>query len=279
MYCRGCYYDLRGQEMARCPECGTTFDFEDADTFVNCPPRGVGRLWYWLRPHRPKLIVLVSAVWCITVFLVAPRIAPARWRHSVAILSTVNLKGVLTCWIIQQYDDPHRRAFDQKAAARHMRPSLSPWTEEPKARRRQCFHYVLTIAPYYLVPTIVYALLMIPLLGRVGRRIAVTAAVCSVLVLLLSAEQLRVADFLFPGSHAFISDYKYIPDVDLTSSAVGRGKTIAAYDSRSFTGTRRRTIGFVDGHVESLWDDRARPLFEAQGLVYPSDDANSEKGD
>jgi hypothetical protein len=37
MYCRKCYYDLRGLPEPRCPECGTSFDPQNAATFSRAP--------------------------------------------------------------------------------------------------------------------------------------------------------------------------------------------------------------------------------------------------
>ena len=282
MYCRACYYDLRGQEMGRCPECGTTFDLGDPETFLDRPPRGVARLWHRYRRLGPKMIVCLTVAWCITVFVVAPYLA-RDYSHRMTVwhVGNSNLKGIMTTWIIQQHDRPEHRPFDQDAAKLSMRPSWSPWTEGWRARLRLRVGYVLRKAPIFAGATLVYALLMASLLSRAGRRLTLGVAVCALLVFLLSEEPIRVANFLCRGSYAFLSDYTYIPDVDLTSSAVGRGTTIAAYDTRSFSGHRRRLIAFADGHVELLWDDSARQLFEAQGLEYPSQSAGatSEDGD
>ena len=38
MYCMKCQYNLRGLQESRCPECGTSFDPNDAATFLKALP-------------------------------------------------------------------------------------------------------------------------------------------------------------------------------------------------------------------------------------------------
>ncbi len=40
MRCRTCQYSLTSLAEHRCPECGTTFDPNDPETFESKPPRG-----------------------------------------------------------------------------------------------------------------------------------------------------------------------------------------------------------------------------------------------
>jgi hypothetical protein len=45
MFCRRCGYDICGQSLSRCPECGTTFNPQDESTYRNSPRRMT--LWSW----------------------------------------------------------------------------------------------------------------------------------------------------------------------------------------------------------------------------------------
>lgn len=269
MFCRCCHYDLRGQQTPRCPECGTPFAFDDPTSFLGKKPGTLGRIGLWLR-HRRRLLLVVLSILLLLSYRVAAFTLPSL-AHSVhpTVLATVNLKIIITTWMIQQHGHPEQMAFDVDAAKEDMVPSLSPWTEGHAAGWRVLITQLLTVAPYFVVPTMAYLLVVAILVGRRARRgvFLLVGGLC--FVVCCSAYPREVGAWLCPGSHAFLDDYVYLPGVDLTPANSDRGQTIVAYDVHTFRTGGRRIIGFAGGHVASLSDERAKALFQAQGVPYP----------
>src|SRR6476646_101609 len=55
MYCRNCFYDLRGLPSNRCPECGWTFDPCNPDSFSRSPgPQRIRKLLEAMIPPSPQ---------------------------------------------------------------------------------------------------------------------------------------------------------------------------------------------------------------------------------
>ena len=170
------------------------------------------------------------------------------------------------------YNNCPQVEFDVDAVRRSMSPSFSPWSEGRAAYCKKLMTRLLTFGPYFVIPTIVYVLAVAILIGRRARWGAFILTVTLSLVLCCSVYPHRLAGWLFPGSHAFLDDYVYLPGAYTTEANSAPGETIVAYDVNSFRGTDRRIIGFADGHVMSFSDERAKPIFQAQGIPYPKPD-------
>lgn len=269
MFCRQCHYDLRGQLAARCPECGTAFVFADPDTFLPRKPGHLTRILRSFRRRRNLLAVVLTAVLLASWVVAGLNLQSIRYAVHPGVLSTVNLKTILIEWQIQQNDHPGQTAFDLQAARQTMRPTLSPWSEGDSAQYRALTTYALTCAPYFAIPAVLYGITMAILFGGRPRRMALASVAVLCCVSVCSAYPGDVSVFLWPGSHAFLNDYVYISGVDFSRANTRRGKTVAAYDIQSFRRIGRRLIGFADGHVASLSNERAEPLFQAQGIRYP----------
>ena len=184
--------------------------------------------------------------------------------------SVVNLKMITIQRIIWQRHDPNNRSFERTAAVRDLPPGLSPWTEQTKLEWRPRLDRARRTVPSYAIPTGLYALLLIPLVRRRQRWVALGVLALCFALHYASRNTWSIADLLFPSSYAYLDDYIYIDDVDLTPANDKPSTTIAAYDRWSFEGNRQRIIAFADGHVEELRDEEAKPLFEGQGLEYPA---------
>ena len=269
MFCRFCYYDLHGQQIPRCPECGTAFAFDDPGSFLRNMPGSLLRMLFWLR-RRQLVLIVATTVSLLCCYAVASSKLPSLPNSAkMSGYASVHLKGVMTTWFIQKNDHPQQTAFDIDAAKKDMQPSFSPWSESDAAHRKALITYLLIHAPLFIVPTMVYLLVVAALVGRRARWRVVVLVVALSFVLFGSISPRLTAGRLCPGSHVFLNDIVYIPGIDLTRASPLRGRTIAAYDVQSFRRPGRRGIAFADGHVEWLWDDRAKPLFQAQGIPYP----------
>jgi prepilin-type processing-associated H-X9-DG protein len=182
----------------------------------------------------------------------------------------VKLKQITIQRIIWHHKDPAKGDFDRGAAVRDLPPGFSPWSESREHERYLLIRKAVDGAANYTVPLALYAMFMVLLLRGRYRWRAFGVLVISVVLILPSCDPYQTARFFSRPTYAYLDDYVYVDGVDLGSSDPARRTTIAAYDKRSFDGDQRRIIGFADGHVESLWDDQARPLFADNGLEYPA---------
>lgn len=274
MYCRACYYDLRGQVALRCPECGRGFDPDDPGSFLYRPGRLRG-LWNEIKECRTAFAIMLTCGWVLCMLFVLPELS-ARRHHGHGRGSVVgHLRTIIIQRMIWQRYDPKRRNYDRQAAVRVLPLSFSAYTEQTKIKCRKYLSRAKAVAPYYLVPTAIYALLLIPLVQRRWRWIALGLLVTCVVLVPASRNVFKIADALLPEglslkpTHAYLDDYVHIYNVDIVRGNIKPSRTIAAYALPSFEGDQLRIIAFSDSHVEQLQDDEAMPLFEAQGLEYP----------
>ena len=269
MFCRCCYYDLRGQHTPRCPECGTAFAFDDPRSFLSEKPGSLARILLCLRRGRRVLVAGLSILLLVTYGVAGFTLPSLGYSVHPTVLAAANLKATITTWMIQQYERPQQMVFDVNAARQDMAPNFSPWSEGRAAQRRELVSRLLTVAPYFVVPAMIYLLAVGILVGRQARRGILALVVALSFLLYCSVYPRDVAAWLCPGTHAFLDDYVYLLGVDFTDGNSARGRTIVAYDAHTFRRRGRRIIGFADGHVTSLSDESAKALFQAQGVPYP----------
>ena len=274
MYCRACYYDLRGQETPRCPECGRAFDPSDPKSFLEYPGR-LHRIRIAFKKPRIPCAVLLTSVWAIwmlfgTPLLDAPRCIDVRRPRA------SQLRGIMIQRMIWQQQGPAIRDFDRAAAIRDWPQQVSAHTLHARTERRKSLGLIKGIVLYFAVPTAIFVLLLITLVRCRQRWLALgVLALCGALVP-ASIMAFKIVYALLPEdplpapSHAYLDDYVYIDGIQFTSSDDEGNTTIAAYDIRSFEGDGLRIVAFANTHVASLRDDRAKSLFEAQGLEYPA---------
>ena len=171
--------------------------------------------------------------------------------------------------MIQANDDPQQPGFDIDAVRQVIGRRISPWSEVQVAELRR----LMIFAPFFVVPTMAYLVVVVILVGSRRRREAfiLLATLASMLFCLGYGCSVHVREMAIwrRGSYAFLNDYVYLSWVDYTCPLSQARRTIVAYDVHSFHSPGRRLIGFADGHVKWLSDERARPLFQAQGVPYP----------
>lgn len=271
MYCRRCLYDLRGQEVPRCPECGRPYDPDDTATYLRERLGWPRRVLQLIRRRRILLIVLLTLALIVACwrgrrelrYAMPARIHPGR-------ISACNAKEILTEWHIQQADRPSQRCLDFLVARRDASLSYSATTEFGAARHaagaRAFLVYVRVFAPLLIIYVAGVGVLM-------GRR--ATRPVCGVIVVLACAclasyFQEEVIRIVWPGSHAFLADYIYVCPIDVTRRPPRSGQTVALYE-RVPTAGSRRIVGFTDGHAEALRDKKLAQLLQAQGAELAED--------
>ncbi len=276
MYCKICEYDLRGQEAPRCPECGTYYDPADPNSFLEYPGR-LFRVGVLLGAMRIPLIVLLTCLWAFFML-----VGPDAFKHHREVdyrqpAPAMYLKMITRQWGLWQKVDPTIRHFDKTMALRDLPRMLGTYVKLERAERRKRIWWAARVIPYPAVVTAIYALLIIPLLHKKRRRIALGVLMVCVVLIPGSIGASKLSAILLPEgplpakSHAYLDDYVYLDGVQFIPLAdVNRSTTIVAYEKRIAGKNGTRYISFDDGHVERVRGDRARALFEAQGLEYPT---------
>ncbi len=69
MFCKVCYYDLRGLSEPRCPECGTQFNPADVTTYLMEVPD--------LRAQSLRRIAWMLAIALVAAFLIMVHLVPS----------------------------------------------------------------------------------------------------------------------------------------------------------------------------------------------------------
>lgn len=266
MYCKGCRYSLRGQVESRCPECGRVFDFSDSSTFDAVLPGPLKRAHRWTANRRYFVVAGLCTITIGIWWLTADKLPLGLRRIDPRIVSTVNLKGILTTWIIQQNEDKFATPFDKSRAMRDMRGYYST-NSEYFAGRLKSLLGSWTRSGYvflHLLPLAACLTAIAVFWKRWPRR---TCVLLLIVVLLFVGDAVMsnfVVRTLMPGSQAFLDDYVYLADVDLMAG-VQRGNTIAAYERKLWPVSGRRVVGFADGHVDRMWDEQLIELLKSQG--------------
>ena len=273
MYCRQCHYDLRALTTNRCPECGNAFDPNNPDTFYpEYPSLGwhlrtiLKKSWQSCISHRVRIVFAFSGICGLAILILpSPRL---NWQGDPNRLSVQNLKMILTEWKIQRNNSDEKTAFNKKLASENLPPSISPWSETTKAKARSAV-FDFAQKSIYCAPAILVMLFIAILWRGRARRIALTLSVIILLSICTAIDPEFVSKSLLASSRSYLDDYFVLNGIDIENPPFG-GTTIVAYDSQSFAGEQRRIIGFADGHVVSWRDRQARPLFEQQGIPYPT---------
>lgn len=268
MYCRQCHYDLRALTTNRCPECGIRFDPSDSSSFYSELPTVRGRILGILEsgPSWRVWIVVFVCLNCLIVFLLPAMEVPRGGRPDRRELPTSqrNLTAIMAVWMRQQNESPLQQVtFDKQAAPPNLRPSLSAWTESNSVSRRLGVQRSIEA---FVLPAIPFAIIFgtISLLwrGRV-RKVAGALAILFVLACLSSSASGFLSRLIVPGTQVFLDDYVFVEGVDLRHAT---GK-IAAYDWRG-PAQGWHLIAFDDGRVEIMDLNKARVLFDQQGLTF-----------
>lgn len=273
MYCRHCHYDLRALTTNRCPECGKAFDPNNPDSYYPHYPSFNWRARTALDSisWRGAVFALFCVCWYGIFLLPAidePRSIPAPVRREQR-MSQPLLTAIMATWIDQQKakSPSSTLAFDKQAASKTLWRGVSPWTDGALRQRRAKIQGWLEAGQIFAVLFVLpLALAAILRPGKVRRLTAVPLGLL-LFVGLVSLAARQLSTLFVPGTHAYLDDYVYLSNVDLLHPT---GK-IAAYDLPSSRQGRLHVVAFDDGRVEILVDEnRARQLFEQQGIPYPS---------
>ena len=267
MFCRGCAYDLRGQQTPRCPECGTEFDFDDPATFFTQTPTRPRRLLRWYRRRR-RLWTCLLTVGMFASLFVGMRDLPGPWA-GYSFYKMNCLRGIVLGWRFEQEEDPSVRVDIRALAEEWCGSRLSPRPKPNALWARAIVRHVLGAGPVLLLIAIAYVALLSLLYPSRFRGVWFVAFAFLQLLLIPCAFSNQIPDALWPDSYAFLDDFVIVGDV-LDEGPIPLDERIVAYDKYSFKGDRPRLVAFGDASCSRLDPEEAERLFREQGIPLPS---------
>jgi len=107
----------------------------------------------------------VTVIWLLWIAYITNLAAqPRRSIWDGPRIDQTSLKNILLQWQIQQNDSPDSLDFDVARAQKEMGPNISPWTARSQARAH--WVYVVGVAPFYVIPTAVWLMVVLPYRSR-----------------------------------------------------------------------------------------------------------------
>lgn len=270
MYCKKCFYDLRGQQIERCPECGSSYDSSNPETYFASKPGWIKLQLLRIQHRRVAISIALTIVLLISWYIPGRYILRNQKYFHPSRISSVNLKIILTTWLIQQHEHPEKQQFDIQSARKDMRPFFSARTETKQAARKFFWRYLLVNNIDFTIPLLIYTFLLLILYKMTVYRFIVLVLLF-VTVCLAEHYSSQITNTLWPGSYKFLGDYVYLPELDWKSSKPNKGNTIAAFGREKLKTGGRRVVGYMDGHVNHLFDEQFIPLLQRQGYDFDGD--------
>jgi len=231
MYCQNCHYDLRGQTVPRCPECGRGFDPEDAATYLATAPRLLGRVFgdRWVR-------VVVSLLVLTVVYfgVVLPGIAGSHCGS----LSTRELSRGQLYAIVQAYlANGDAKGENGRLTLHDVRQDLAPsWYSRvaaPAYERANRWKRKASTLATWAVLVVGPALAVAVVFRRRVRKVALVIVLGCVAVgacALMSADVLD--GYRHQLSYDYLDDYLMVPTVDWRDAAASSLNRIVGFEKR-----------------------------------------------
>ncbi|GJM24814.1 MAG: hypothetical protein DHS20C16_12290 [Phycisphaerae bacterium] len=214
--------------------------------------------------------LLVITALLFTVYGIAyselPRLSSVTYPERIA---NASMRKIMTAWHIQIMANPNEPKFDRDAAESRLQNLYSPYSESGMANSQAVCAYVLRWSPLFVIPTVIYLLVVAFLVGKSAKRRSFVIILILLLGMIPCVFSNLILNLAFPGTNAFMRDFAFVPGVDITPANPNSADTIAMYSVRDFTPYGRIGIAFGDRHVRWLPYERAEPLFKAQGIPFP----------
>jgi hypothetical protein len=266
MYCRKCHYDLRGQTVERCPECGTAFEFRDSSTYLKDTQSRffrhlaqiedyVARRWIWLG------MLLVPYLFIVAMFTPSPHYDGVRCTH---VFIRSNLQWALREWEIQRQNNPETTDFDLRAAVSNL-PRRGTKNDLIRYGLRRVSRHG---ANWLVLPCLGYVLGLTWAYRERRTRAVLMGAIA--LMFLGTYVFLQLAHHPSKSKGAgydWIHDYVFVDGLNWKAPEDVKARTIAAYERTSWLG-KYRYIAFMDGSVSGLSERRAQEILADQGLEH-----------
>jgi len=266
MYCRNCYYDLRGQENLRCPECGTEFDPDDPKSYCPAMPGYFSRVCANIRRWRIAIgTVLTVAVFSLIVLFFS---AMARNPVSDTLRRSIHrsaLRSILTVSMMVQNEIYPDLRLDLPAIRKQLSPGYSCGHGADTFQSACRLRSFLYDSP---VLTMVASCYLVSMLWLWRRNTRVAVIVSSMLLLLSVLGRMytsEVASTLFPKSTSYVDDFVLLDDAE---SSPGPTRHVVAYEKTPSGSHGKRLVGF--GYSDLVWmtDSEFLPLLESQGVRF-----------
>lgn len=260
MFCRSCHYDLRGQEIGRCSECGSGFDPADPATFLVALPtwhellsRGGQALGVISRKTSCVLITIIcTAGWCLLPQLTHCGSGPYFK------MSYDNLDHVITTWRAEVAAGQFPVGLTPDRDTHHFERRISPFQHRSYiSERREWVTWIHERICWSGFLILINSLLLAMLARGVVRRFAYFVAPLAVATFILGALAEPLAERYWRGDHAYLSDYIYVPASQWTGTAENDAHPVA-WPANPMAG--RSWCAYSDGTVRLLDESHATAL-------------------
>ncbi len=216
MYCRECYYDLRGQVEWRCPECATRFDPAETATYLSARPTGLQTILRFPGVATfVKVLALAALPSVLLLYLVtggcSSRCGPVSGRD----MSRSLLRSMVDAYKVTAVLGANDKALTFGAIQGNLPASWYSRSIEPEYRRANRWSRRARDMAPWCVLAIGLSLAMIVVARRWLRRLAsVSACLSSLLLLGLVTSVYLVGRVMRTSSYAYVNDYVVLPSVD-----------------------------------------------------------------
>ncbi len=268
MYCRSCRYDLRGQEVPRCPECGGLFSFVDDRTYLDHLPTWRSRIQSFIHPLTLWGLRFLLFSLGVASVLAVPSIITCGAPAGLLVLSGRNLQSVAQEWTRQCGGLPIDCRFDPAAARAHLPPSFSSLSERDKLGARYEHAERLGERPvWFFLPCLFAVLLGLTFRAALRSWILLSSAGTFCIVLGGSCFARPLSEFRYPAGYAYVDDFVYLEPPRAAEYSTCANTAVIAYQRHPDI-TSRIGVAFANGETKFVTTEDLDSLL-AGGTTQP----------
>lgn len=260
MRCLACRYDLRGQTVYRCPECGLLFDPGDPLTYLTADEGTLrGSIEAFLATWRRRWL-RIGVILGLALFILAPALGSMRCPTCLysSCSTFFKLRSAVQAWAVAREAGQSGSQFDLQAALPYLRPGYDRLSAAWHRVRLQ-FNFPLKLI---LMPTLGFCLVTYTAFRGASRCRAAVFLACAVTVfscLGALAAFGAVIDRRHPPSYAYVDEFVFLEWDESTPI-----HHIIAY-AKEPEPTGHRIVAFADGHADALTDREFHKSLAALG--------------
>ena len=244
------------------------FNPSDASTFIT--DRRTGRRWSI--PHWPiARTVFAGILFVIMILFNMVAQVNLTWcgSYSHEVYENLNLRRVILCWQTKANAPTDAIVIDPSYAVNCSGRSVSPFSHQRRYGAQVWCHRmgrrwgISAVGNVILLAAMLLLYASRPGVIRTVTGLLLTMLVASIVAFYAIDDWSRVRP---SADYAYLTDYVFVNGVDFSADASQQARLIVAFSRKHCVDGRQRVVGFLDGHVESMSDDRLRMAAEAQGL-------------
>jgi hypothetical protein len=260
VFCRSCYYDLRGQNEPRCPECSRAFQFDVPESWLAEIPTIAGGVVLFAWTLILTLVRLILIFLMIASYFAIPDLEGCT-RYPTMGITAENLRVILEEWKRQCGDNKIDCEFNKESAGANLGRRISPARDVDDLRNQRLLQRHLETGAAKLVGPCFFAFLLVATFRgslRKGMLWLTGSGLClSVLGCALSTP---IASLRYQGSHAFLDDYRFLVPPFATLKTDGYEYVVVAVEEGSIW-QGKKYVGLVGGEIFPISESQAEELF------------------